>query len=204
MNIFDNPNSVSANLGDIDWFGLGALSNIKSVGPGSLTLFASTGMSVTHPNNASYIFNGQPTGAGLLYNSAPGFSNKADREGYAAYLGLRYDLPSGTKLGAEYTYGTKYWMPFDPAADDMWTSKLGTRGNVYEAYVIQELGLKPISSYLSKAFFRLGYQYYDFNYTGSNNWVGAPVSINDVATNPQMMAPLKKAHDIYATFEVKF
>ena len=96
-------------------------------------------------------------------------------------------------------------MPFDPAADDMWTSKLGTRGNVYEAYVIQELNLKPISSYLSKAFFRLGYQYYDFKYTGSNNWVGAPVKDFKISShNAQMLAPLKNAQDIYATFEVQF
>ena len=66
----------------------------------------------------------------------------------------------------------------------MWTSKVGTRGNVYEGYVIQELKLKPISSYLSKVFFRVGYQYYDFDYTGSNNWIGAPVKISDLALSP--------------------
>jgi len=140
---------------------------------------------------------------GLLVNGA----DKSDHTGYSAYIGLRYDLPSGTKLGAEYNYGSKYWMPFDPAADDMWTSKLGTRGSVYETYVIQELKLQPISSYLSKAFFKLGYQYYDFDYTGSNNWVGAPVKISSLAASPlnaQMFAPLKSAQDIYATFEVKF
>ena len=84
----------------------------------------------------------------------------------------------------EYNYGSKNWITFVPAADDMWTTKLGTRGNVYEAYLIQEINLKPISSYLSKAFFRFGYQYYDFEYTGSNNWVGAPVKIADLAATP--------------------
>ena len=168
-----------------------------------IILFASTGMSITNPNSNHALYMGQDTGAGLLYNG----SEVKDNTGYAAYLGLRYDLPSGTKLGAEYNYGSKYWMPFDPAADDMWTSKLGVRGNVYEAYVIQELGLKPISSYLSKAFFRLGYQYYDFEYTGSNNWVGAPVKMSEVGASPfnaQMFAPLKNAQDVYVTFEVKF
>lgn len=213
MNIFDDPNNVRANLGDIDWFGLGAISNLKKVGPGNLTMFLSTGMSITHPNDNTVSLqtpNGpMNTGAGLLYSTNPmnGTNNREDRTGHSVYAGLRYDLPSGTKLGAEYNYGSKYWMPFDPAADDMWTSKLGTRGNVYEAYVIQELNLKPISSYLSKAFFRIGYQYYDFNYTGSNNWVGAPVAIDDVGSSPlntQMFAPLEKAQDLYATFEVKF
>lgn len=213
MNIFDDPNNVSTNLGDIDWFGLGAVSTLKKVGVGNLTMFLSAGLSISHPNDNTVTLqtpNGPvPTGAGLLYSTNPmdGTTNKEDRTGHSVYAGLRYDLPSGTKLGAEYNYGSKYWMPFDPAADDMWTSKLGTRGNVYEAYVIQELNLKPISSHLSKAFFRLGYQYYDFNYTGSNNWVGAPVEIDDVGSSPlnaQMFAPLEKAQDIYATFEVKF
>ena len=87
----------------------------------------------------------------------------------------------------------------------MWTSKLGTRGNVYEAYLIQELDLKPISSHLSKAFFRIGYQYYDFEYTGSNNWVGAPVKIAEIQpTDLMLLTPLKKAQDFYLTFEVKF
>ncbi len=201
FNIFDDPNNVKAQLGDIDWYGLGALSTLKKVGPGDLTLFASTGMSVTHPNG-NHAFN-NPIFPGLLTDG----TNTDDHTGYSAYVGLRYDLPTGTKLGAEYNYGSKYWMPFDPAADDMWTSKLGTRGHVYEAYLIQELKLQPISSYLSKVFFRLGYQYYDFDYTGSNNWVGAPVKIADLAASPmnaQMLPPLKSAQDIYATFEVKF
>ncbi|MBT0654160.1 DUF3373 domain-containing protein [Geomobilimonas luticola] len=206
FNIFDNPNNVGNELGDIDWYGLGALSTLKNVGPGSLTLFASTGMSITHPNGKHALLAGAgspDSGAGLLVNGP----ETADRTGYSAYVGLRYDLPTGTKLGAEYNYGSKYWMPFDPAADDMWTSKLGTRGNVYEAYLIQELKLEPISSYLSKVFFRLGYQYYDFEYTGSNNWVGAPVKIADLTASPmnaQMFAPLKSAQNVYATFEVKF
>lgn len=138
FNIFDNPNKVTNQLGDIDWYGMGALSTLKHVGPGNLTLFASTGLSITHPNGNHALMNFgsglQDTGAGLLVNGP----DKTDHSGYSAYVGLRYDLPSGTKLGAEYNYGSKYWMPFDPAADDMWTSKLGTRGNVYETYIIQE------------------------------------------------------------------
>ena len=86
----------------------------------------------------------------------------------------------------------------------MWTSKAGVRGNVYEAYVIQELDSTPISSSNSKAFFRLGARYYDFQYTGSNNWVGAPVKISDVNGQMMTLTPLSKAYDLYATFEVKF
>jgi hypothetical protein len=125
--------------------------------------------------------------------------------GWAAYLGLRYDLPSNTKLGLEYNHGSEKWITFAPSADDMWTAKVGTRGNVYEVYAIQELNLKPISSYLAKAFFKVGYQYYDFEYTGSNNWVGAPQKISKLTgAELQLLAPVKIAQNIYGTFEVRF
>ncbi len=129
-----------------------------------------------------------------------------DKTGWVAWVGARYDVTaSSTKIGAEYNHGSKNWFGLTPAADDLWTSKVGTRGNVYEGYIIQELPLKPVSSYVSKAFFRAGYQYYDFEYTGSNNWVGAPVKISNIKpTDMMLLTPLKKAQDIYVTFEVHF
>jgi hypothetical protein len=90
-----------------------------------------------------------------------------------------------------------------PAADDIWTSKLGTRGSVYELYLIQELNRNPISK-KGKAFARLGYQYYKFDYTGSNFWIGAPTKISDVAAVPQILVPVKDAKDLYLTFDVQF
>ena len=210
FSIFDAPNmsntyfgttSPKVNLGDIEWWGAGAMGKWKNVGAGDLNWFADLGLSVTHPNSnvsSQFGFQGLMTGA-FFSPEAP-----SSKKGTAIALGLRYDLPSMTKFGVEYNHGSKNWITFAPAADDMWTSKVGTRGNVYDFYVIQELAKKPISSHFSKAFFRLGYQYYDFQYTGSNNWVGAPVKISDV--NGQMMTttPLSKAHNLYATFEVQF
>ena len=210
FNIFDFPTmnntyfgntTPKANLGDIDWYGVGAMSTLKNIGPGNLNVFGDFGLSVTHPNgnvSAQAGFQGLMTGA-FFQPEAP-----TSKTGWAVAAGIRYDLPTKTKLGFEYNHGSKDWITFVPAADDMWTSKVGTRGNVYEGYVIQELHLKPISSYFSKAFFRLGYQYYDFEYTGSNNWVGAPVKISDVKGQMMLLTPLKEAHDVYATFEVKF
>jgi len=212
FNIFDFPSmsntgafgttNPSVNLGSIDWYGVGAMSTLKNIGPGNLNVFADLGLSVTHPNDnvsANAGFQGLMTG-GFLAPEAP-----TSRTGWAVYAGVRYDLPSKTKLGFEFNHGSKDWITFAPAADDMWTSKVGVRGNVFEPYVIQELSLKPISSYLSKAFFKLGYQYYDFEYTGSNNWVGAPVKISDIkASDMLLMTPMKEAHNVYATFEVKF
>jgi hypothetical protein len=212
FNIFDFPvmkntafgdTAPATNLGSIDWYGAGAMSTIKNVGPGKLNFFGDAGLSVTHPNenvSGNAGFEGLMTGQ-FFAPEAP-----SSKTGWAAYVGARYDYePTRTKLGFEYNHGSKNWITFAPAADDMWTSKLGTRGDVYEAYLIQELNLKPVSSYLSKTFFRVGYQYYNFEYTGSNNWVGAPVKIADIkSTDMMLLTPLKSAHDIYATFEVKF
>jgi hypothetical protein len=158
-------------------------------------------MSVTHPNqnvSSQFGFQGLLTGAFFQPEAA------SSKKGSAFAVGLRYDLPSKTKVGFEFNHGSKNWITFAPAADDMWTSKAGVRGNVYEAYLIQEVGTTPIASMKSKAFFKLGARYYDFKYTGSNNWVGAPVKISDVNGQMMTLTPLSKAYDIYATFEVKF
>lgn len=223
FNIFDFPamnntafgnTSPKVNLGNIDWYGVGGMTTLKKVGPGDLNFFVDGAMSVTHPNSS---ISGQAMFQGLLtntpfgsgYGANPYFENPTDKTGYAIYTGLRYDLPSKTKIGFEFNYGSKNWITFAPAAEDMWTSKVGTRGRVYEPYIIQELNLKPVSSYFSKAFFKLGYQFYDFDYTGSNNWVGAPIKISDLAAYQAqggllLQAPVKYAHDIYGSFEVHF
>ncbi|MHB9098920.1 MAG: DUF3373 domain-containing protein [Syntrophales bacterium] len=209
MNIFDAPKMLSGpfplttngNLGDIDWYGIDFLGRVKNLGIGNLHWFVDGAVSQTHANGNTLKFNGLDTGYGLLFTGAP-----QNQTGWAVYAGARYDIPAtGTKIGLEYNYGSEKWITFAPAADDMWTSKLGVRGSVYEAYVIQELKLKPISSYLSKTFFRVGYQYYDFDYTGSNSWLGAPIKISDLNNmTPQLTAPMKSAQDLYATFEVHF
>lgn len=210
MKIFDAPvmkgtyfgnTSPKINLGDIDWYGLGAMGKVKGLGGGDLNWFADYGRSVAKPNaNVSAQFGFQ----GLLTGSFFGPEAPSDKTGSALYMGLRYDLASGTKLGLEYNQGSENWITFAPAAADMWTSKLGTRGNVVDVYLIQELALKALATDKSKAFFRLGVQSYDFKYTGSNNWVGAPVKIADLQGQMSALAPLSKAVDIYATFEVKF
>ncbi|CAK0747664.1 conserved hypothetical protein [Gammaproteobacteria bacterium] len=191
----------NTNLGDIEQYMIGTMGKIENLGPGNMVLFASGGMSKTHPNTHVLQVGGVPA-AGLMYDYGTVPENKT---GTAFYVGGRYDLQSGTKFGLEYNRGSKNWVSFAPASDDMWTSKQGVHGNVYEAYVIHELQSKPISKF-GKAQFRLGYQHYTFKYTGSNNWLGAPKSIEDLNNpmNAQMLTPLKKADDIYLTFDVSF
>ena len=145
MNIFDAPTMKETyfgdtmprtNLGNIDWYGAGMLKAFKGIGPGSLNFFADAAVSVTHPNqnvSSQFGFQGLLTGA-FFQPEAP-----SSKTGTAFAIGLRYDLPSRTKFGFEYNHGSENWITFAPAADDMWTSKAGVRGNVYEAYLIQEL-----------------------------------------------------------------
>lgn len=209
MDIFDAPIMLTGpfplapatNIGDIDWYSLDFMGMAKKVGPGNLNWFVSGGLSQTHPNGNTLEFAGLDSGYGLLFTGMP-----EDTDGWAIYAGGRYDLPSSrTRIGFEYNHGSKHWITFTPASDDMWTAKLGARGDVYETYLIKELSLKPISSYTSKAFFKFGYQYYSFDYTGSNSWLGAPIEINALnRMTPQLTAPMKKAQDFYATFEVQF
>jgi len=209
MDIFDAPIMLtgpfplqpSTNIGDINWESVDFMGMAKKVGPGNLNWFASAGFSQTHPNGNTLEFAGLDSGYGLLYTGMP-----ENTDGWAVYLGGRYDLPSSrTLIGFEYNHGSENWITFTPAADDLWTAKLGTRGDVYETYIIKELLLKPISSYTSKAFFKFGFQSYSFDYTGSNSWLGAPIEI-DALNNmtPQLTAPMKSAQDFYATFEVHF
>jgi hypothetical protein len=208
--IFDAPSDGSTltgpvrhNLGDIDWIGGVVMGKVHD-----LNLFLSAAQSKTHPNDELFQVDAGPFGlvpvAGLMYDAG---GNAESLTGTAVYIGGRYDIESlGTKIGVEYNQGSRNWIGMVPAADDVWTSKLGTRGSVYEIYVIQELKNQRISK-KGKAFFKLGYQSYKFDYTGSNNWVGAPKKISDLATSPanaQMLAPVEKATDIYLTFEVRF
>ncbi|MBZ0155873.1 MAG: DUF3373 domain-containing protein [Alphaproteobacteria bacterium] len=203
--------NVVTNVGDVDQYGLVVTGKIEKLGPGDLNLFGSVALSKTHPNNnvlslpfgtvGGQTFN---AGFGLMYDEG----NKKSRTGHAYWVGARYDYkPTGTKIGAEYNYGSKYWLAFTPASDDLWTSKVGTHGSVYEVYLIQSLNKKPIAK-RGDAFIRAGFQYYKFDYTGSNNWMGEPKKISDLSTSDvngtQLFAPLKNAKDFYMTFDVIF
>lgn len=204
FNIMDNipgPN-VKTNLGDIEEYGASLLRTQRDLGPGDLTVFASGATSMALPSKNRYNANGMAF-PGMLCDG----TDCPNRRGFAYYLGARYDFAkTRTKIGAEFNHGSKNWITFVPAGDDIWTSKLGTRGEVYELYAIQDLGRAPIARD-GRVSLRLGWQYYDFKYTGSNSWVGAPMSIKDiqpVMANAQMMAPIRHAYDIYTSFDVRF
>lgn len=210
---------VRTNIGNFDEYGAFVMGKFRNVGPGDLNYFVAGAISKSDPNNNLFqlpffsVDGGQtflPAGFGLLYDDDPTTPqvDSKSHTGSFVYLGARYDYKkTGTSLGAEFNYGSRYWFTFIPAGDDIWTSKLGTRGEVYEVYLIQELNKKPIAK-RGKAFVRLGYQYYHFRYTGSNLFLGEPKKIADLnlgdPSKTQLLAPLKNAKDIYFTFDVVF
>lgn len=129
--------------------------------------------------------------------------------GYNFHVGLRYDLDDyGLKLGTEYNHGSKYWVGFvAPGHNDMYQSKLATRGNVYEIYGIYDLPFGEAVSQFGKAWIRLGYQHYDYKYTGSGSWLGAPQKIEDLQNDPmaaQFYTPIDHMDQVYLTFDVSF
>ncbi len=117
--------------------------------------------------------------------------------GWSVYAGVQIPAPLG-KVGLEYNYGSKNWIPFTQAQDDMIGSKLATRGHVGEAYYIFDVN--------PKMFIKLGGLYYDYQYTGSGSPVGAPHKIEDVknGTAFSMLPAIDTAWDGYASLTVKF
>jgi hypothetical protein len=94
-----------------------------------------------------------------------------------------------------------------PGHDDLYASKLATRGSVYEVYGIYDIPGGEAISKLGKAWMRLGYQHYDYKYTGSGFWLGAPQDIDELANDPmsaQFYTPVDSMDQVYLTFEAAF
>ncbi|NOX24938.1 MAG: DUF3373 domain-containing protein, partial [Deltaproteobacteria bacterium] len=178
-------------------------------------LFHTDAVYMSKYNNLNYFFAGgwsravgsgvDEMGTGLLTSW---WDKPQTNDGYSIYLGARYDFPNHPfKVGLEYNHGTKYWIALTPGNDDLYASKLATRGDVIEAYTIWDIPSGDMISRFSKAFVRLGAQYYKYDYTGSGFWLGAPVKIADVAKDPlnaQFYAPVDHMTQIYLSIEAWF
>ncbi|MEN8135075.1 MAG: DUF3373 family protein [Thermodesulfobacteriota bacterium] len=143
-------------------------------------------------------------GTGLLTSW---WAEPEDKEGYSVYTGIRYDLDDlRLKLGLEFNYGTKNWISFT-TADEFYVSKLATRGYVAEIYSIYDIPTVDFSAWLNKGFVRVGYKYFDYEYTGSGSWLGKPEKIDDIANDPlasQFYAPDYHDHMIYMVVDLYF
>ncbi|MDW7774329.1 MAG: DUF3373 family protein [Desulfobulbaceae bacterium] len=189
------PNILDkANLGNIYHSTIVYMDKISA-----LNWFIAGGWSRTDPEGYD------EAGNGLLTS----WWNPLDEEdGFVVYAGARYDLDDfRLKLGAEYNYGSQYWIGMTPGHDDLYNSKLATRGHVGEVYLIYDLPTGEALSKYAKTFMRLGYQYYKYDYTYSGSWLGAPADVDELAADPlnaQFYPALDDQHQIYLTLEVFF
>lgn len=183
------------NLGDI-WH-TAAVYQDKIFG---LNYFVSGGWSQTQPDSNAGMFNDPFSTTGL---------NDNEENGYSVYAGVRYDIDQiGLKIGAEYNWGSQYWLAMSPGHDDIYNSKLATRGQVFEVYGLYDLPTGDAISKYAKTFVRLGYQHYAYDYYGSGDWNLYPYDLSDAGDKGklQMMGldPVESADQVYVTFEVYF
>ena len=198
---------------------------------GPVSIFAVGGMSLTQPNSEG-MFN-DATGmimqnlmaSGMSMQQAMGYmmgtlgiTDAASMEqgmhtdnetGYSGYLGARYDIDAANlKIGAEYNYGSEYWIAMSPGHDDLYMSKLAARGSVYEVYGIWDLPTGDAVSKYSRTFIRLGWQYYDYAYSGSMDWNLKPYDLDNASDVAVLKAlgrdAVDTANQVYVTFEAYF
>lgn len=214
FNLFNYPNFqdpiIDANFGAMSGMGeretAGNLLHTTGVYQdkiGSLNYFLAGGWSQSRPDENG-LFNDF---VGMMMGTTG--PNTTDENGYSVYAGVRYDIDDlGLKLGLEYNWGSEYWMGMTPGHDDIYQSKLAARGSVYEAYAIYDLPIGEKFSKYARAFMRLGYQHYEYDYSGSGDWNMAPYDLGDPGDlmKLQMLGldPVESADQVYLTLEVLF
>lgn len=190
MNTFGASSRMEATteMGDMEWHSFLLQGNTFG-----FEWFGSYSMSNSDPKNRSanamYQFLDQDTMLGSM----------SSKSGNSYWVGISTpELPyTGGKLGFEYNHGSKYWVAMTGAEDDVVGSKLAVRGDVFEVYYHQ-----PIVG--DKLFATLGYQLFDYEYTGSGSYLGAPVKIEDANGLNTMMAVTDKVEKIYASFTYRY
>jgi hypothetical protein len=193
--------TATNNLGDMDQW----TATWKHKIGDTFTYFGSFGYIKSHPNGKVSQYgaywnmpapyggdNVQLTGFGGLLGD-PDHS----KTGTAYYVGLRYDPTADLGFGLEFNHGSKNWFTYSPATGEA-TEKLGTRGNVLEAYVHW--------SFAKNVALRAGY--IDTKYTHAfSGWHIAPMPMEnfDLDTNPMMQYGFPSSiKNTYLALEVKF
>lgn len=169
------PDIDSANahiLGNMFTYGVGV--DVKKVAQSDFTLFAHAALSNPHGNGQKddYQINPNDPASEITTTGITGFST-ADYaqgemlkdDGYAVYVGAKYDFLPSINFGLEYNYGSKYWFSATQGAEDIY-NKLATRGSVAEAYATWKFHDNMNA--------KIGYMYMDEEYTGSGWHFGEP------------------------------
>jgi len=158
--------SHAHNLGTMVTFGMGL--DIEKVADTETTLFLHTALSNPHTNDEiddyKIINPTDPADHGFT-TSDYATGTMLSSNGYAIYLGTKYDINEQFNVGAEYNYGSKYWFSATQGAEDMF-NKLATRGHAYEIY-----SMWKYHKYLNT---KLSYLNIHEAYTGSGWHFGPP------------------------------
>ena len=192
------------NVGNIQHSGATYMDKIAG-----LNYFVAGGWSRTDPNEKGMFNDYAGMAMGMMGYGPQMGTNQEVENGYHAHVGIRYDIDQiGLKLGTEWNYGSQYWIGMTPGHDDLYQSKIAARGNVYEVYGIYDLPTgKAISKY-AKTFMRVGYQRYQYNYSGSNDWNMMAYNLGDGADLAKLhmmgMEPVNSADQVYMTLEATF
>jgi hypothetical protein len=190
-------------IGDINLGGVGYVHEADN----GVNFFVSGGWTQMDPNGKAGMFGGMGSDAvfeaelnadetEIIMVAARAEEDKK-RDGFSVYTGIQLPAPMG-KIGVEYNYGSRYWMPFTQAQDDVVGSKLATRGHVGEAYYIFDVN--------PNMFIKIGGIYYDYKYSNSGSPVGKPQKIEDIQDGKafSMLPVVDEAWDGYASLTVKF
>lgn len=147
----------SGTIGNIDLAGF-----VITRRDGPLDYFLSYGWMETDPTDYFSPF------GGLL--SDP-FTQPESKSGNMYYVGARWNFNNdATKIGLEFNHGSKYWFNFALAEDDILAPKTSARGDVWEAYLTHRIRDRFI--------FKLSYQDYQYDYSGSGWLLGAPKDLD--------------------------
>ncbi|TCK61030.1 DUF3373 domain-containing protein [Seleniivibrio woodruffii] len=189
-NYFGSSSRMEATteMGDMEWHSF--LAQGKTLG---FEWFASYSTSKTDPKNISQNAMYQFMDMDKMLGSM------SAKNGHSYWLGISTpELPfTGGKLGFEYNHGSKYWVAMTGAEDDIVGSKLAVRGDVFEVYYHQ-----PIVG--DRLFATIGYQLFDYEYSGSGSYLGAPVKVSEVNGLNAMMPVTDKVEKIYASFTYRY
>lgn len=186
---------ASSNIGDFDMASLIFRTNLTER-LADIDFFLAPSWSRTDPSGISSSTYYQMMGQGLV-STADANGNLDSHNGYCVYTGVLFPMPLEARLGLEFNWGSEYWFNMTGAEDTLVASKLAARGQVYEAYWIQ-----PI--YKDNFFVKLGGQYYDYEYTGSGNPLGAPVKIDDVKAFDAFFPVVDTVWNTYLSATVRF
>ena len=167
----DVDSSHSKHLGIMITIGAGI--DMPHVMHSNTTLFLHTALSNPHGNGNKEDYKIDNNATSEPVNGTPGFTTAdyasggmLSQNGYALYIGSKYDYSKSISLGLEYNHGSKYWFSATQGAEDIF-NKLATRGDVFEFYSLWQLNryINVKASILS----------IKENYTGSGWHFGEPV-----------------------------